>query len=150
MSKSWGTPTWIFFHTLAEHINPDFYIHNRDTIKKFIVSICNNLPCPECTKHAVQYNKFRLTDTNVENKEKLKLYFYKFHNAVNMRKNKPIFSDLNHYKTSKLGPAYSKFKHAYLQNNVLSRAFCDSLQRRSIINNLESFLLANKSNFTWL
>jgi hypothetical protein len=150
MSKSWGTPTWIFFHTFAEHIDPEFYIHNRDKIKNLIISICNNLPCPDCTKHAVQYNKFRLTDTNVENKEKFKLYFYKFHNSVNIRKNKPIFSDLNHYKTSRLGPAYLNFKRAYLQNNVLSRAFCDTLQRRNVINHIELFLIANKSRFTWL
>jgi hypothetical protein len=150
MSKSWGTPTWIFFHTLAEHINPEFYIHNRDIIKSFINSICNNLPCPECTKHAIQYNKFNLTNTNIENKEKLKMFFFNFHNTVNVRKNKPLFKDLHYYRNNKLSIAYLNFKRAYLRNNVLSRAFCDSLQRRSIIKNLDSFFLSNKSNFTWL
>lgn len=150
MSKSWGTPTWIFFHTFAEHIDPTFYKHNRDTIKKFIISICNNLPCPDCTKHAIQYNRFNLTITNIENKEKLKQYFFNFHNAVNVRKGYSIFKNYNIYKSSKLRTSYINFKRAYLRNNALSRAFCDSLQRKNIINNLESFLLANQSNFTWL
>lgn len=150
MSKTWGTPTWIFFHTFAEHINPEFYIHNRDKIKSFILSICNNLPCPECTKHATQYNKFNLTNTNIENKEKLKQYFFNFHNSVNKRKHKPNFTNYNQYKNYKLDAAYVNFKNAYLRNNVLSRSFCATLHRRNIINNLERFLIANKNHFMWL
>lgn len=150
MSKSWGTPTWTFFHTFAEHINPDFYIHNRDAIKTLIESICNNLPCPQCTSHAVKYNKFNLTNNNVATKERLKQYFFNFHNAVNVRKGKPVFKNYNMYSTSKLGPSYLNFKQAYNHNSLLSRSFCDTLQRKTITSNLEKFLITNKNGFVWL
>ena len=39
MSKSWGTPTWYFFHTLAEKIKENEY----DGIKGEVLSYIKNM-----------------------------------------------------------------------------------------------------------
>ena len=56
MSPSqWGPPTWIFFHTLAEKIKDDQYNVIGKQVIYYIIQICNNLPCPECSVHAKQF-----------------------------------------------------------------------------------------------
>lgn len=152
MAKSWGTPTWTFFHTFAENIDEEFYLHNRDTIMIFIKSICLNLPCQECSHHSSKYNKFHLTRNNVSDKNGLKKYFLDFHNNVNKRKNKSIFSvkDLDKYKNYKFSLAYLNFKNQYISNHGMNRGFMNTLQRKNIIKNLESFIVKNKTKFNWL
>lgn len=150
MAKYWGTPTWIFFHTLAEHIDPVFYQHNRDVIKTFIVNICNNLPCGECTTHASSYIKYNLTANNISTKENLKQFFFKFHNEVNRRTNKPLFTNYDTYKTYTLNTAFVNFRNAMTRNNTLNRGFSDSMHRRNVVNSIEVFLIRHKDKFTWL
>ena len=36
----WGEPTWFFFHTLAEKIDPVYYRNNYKEIWEFIKKIC--------------------------------------------------------------------------------------------------------------
>jgi hypothetical protein len=48
------------------------------------------LPCPFCTKHAIQY----LNNVNfnaISNKDDLRFLLHRFHNEVNRRKNVPEF-----------------------------------------------------------
>jgi len=149
MAKTWGTPTWYFFHSLAEHINEDFYKHNKDTIKDYIIKICTNLPCYECTKHAKQYIRYNLNSNSIGDKEKLKTFFFKFHNAVNKRIQKPEFTDFDKYKRANLIQVYNQFKHVFTRNSSLEKGFCDSLNRRNIIHSLDIFFKHNKANFKW-
>lgn len=149
MAKQWGTPIWNFFHCLAEHVNGDFYKHNKGTFKQFISLICNNLPCNECTKHATQYIKFNMTDNKIIDKERFKMFFFDFHNDVNRRKGKPIFTDYDKYKSMNLIDAYNTFKHEYTRNTNLNRGFCDRLQRNNLIISLQKFLSNNWQNFKW-
>ena len=78
MAKTWGTPTWYFFHSLAENVDKDFYKNNSETIKKYIINICSNLPCHECTKHAKSYLNKHLKNRRITNKEELKKFLFEF------------------------------------------------------------------------
>jgi hypothetical protein len=98
--KMWSRPTWFFFHGFAEKINENFYNNNYVLCWKYIIqNICENLPCPICKRHATEYVRF-IKHSDINTKEKLKLYLFKFHNDVNKSLSKPIYSyqDLHKYK----------------------------------------------------
>ena len=90
----WGEPTWFLFHTLAEKIKPEYFNTLRNKLFGFIKSICNNLPCPDCAKHATQYMN-RINFDAIVNKEQLKLLLFKFHNDVNGKKKYKLFEFTN-------------------------------------------------------
>ena len=81
----WGEPVWFFLHTMAEKVKPERFAIIRVELLQLITSICVNLPCPMCSKHAATY----LANTNInliQTKEQLIEFFYTFHNEVNKRK----------------------------------------------------------------
>ena len=87
----WGTFTWIFFHTLAEKIKPEFFNSHKSLIIDIIKKLCNNLPCPDCTQHA--YNLLNKSFiTNIKKKEHLIEFLRQFHNIVNIKLDKPQVS----------------------------------------------------------
>ena len=56
--EEWGNATWYLFHTLAYKLKD-----NRHDIVaimvEYIITICNQLPCPDCKEHALRYLKIR-------------------------------------------------------------------------------------------
>lgn len=90
----WGEPTWFLFHTLAEKIKPQYFNTLRNKLFGFIKSICNNLPCPDCAKHATQYMN-KINFDAIVNKEQLKLLLFKFHNEINSKKKYKLFEFTN-------------------------------------------------------
>ena len=68
--RRWAPPTWIFFHTFAAKINKTFFEQNRAQCLEIIKMICSCLPCPESTKHAIQFMK-RVNMHTVRTKEEL-------------------------------------------------------------------------------
>jgi hypothetical protein len=102
MSKNWGPCTWFLFHTLAEKIKEEQFNDNKETLIKLILRICDNLPCPDCAFHA-RKQMSNLNANSIKTKEDLKLMLHSFHNIVNQRLNKPVFTveELNNkYKLS--------------------------------------------------
>lgn len=148
MAKTWGSPTWMFFHTLAEKIRPEFYETQRGTIITFIQRICANLPCPVCREHAMAYTR-SLNERAVPTKQALQAYLFVFHNKVNERLKKPIFKDFDIYKTKSLRECYFRFEIEFLKNNILSRNFFDQQHRRNLIVQLRSYLSTNSPVFEW-
>jgi len=144
MSKTWGTPTWYFFHCFSEKVNADFFLKNKSIILSFIQGICYNLPCPDCTVHAKQYLKSHQLNS-ISNKEDLKKYFFNFHDSVNNRLYKGKFKDYDMYKNGNINNIFSYFKDKYGQNSLLNRGFSDSFQRKIILKNLESFMQNNST-----
>lgn len=117
MSESWGKPTWIFFHTMCEKIKEDNNSIFEELIS-YIVTICNSLPCPLCTKHAIDYMKKNKTN-KIKTKEELRKYLFNFHNEVNKMKNKPIFeySTLEKYKSESTILVYNTFNTRFFQSS---------------------------------
>ena len=91
MSKEqWGNASWFLFHTLAEKLKDEHISILPSLISQFS-NICNNLPCVECTNHASQY----INNTNIHSihsKELFIQFLNVFHNNVNMKLDKPIFT----------------------------------------------------------
>lgn len=148
MAKTWGTPTWQLFHTMAEQVQPEFYDAQRSQIVAFIKRICSLLPCPVCQKHAMEYTK-TLNDRVVPTKEHLKQYLFTFHNAVNERLKKPAFTNYEMYRTMKLREVFMAFERAFLRN-VASRKFYEQQHRRNLVVSMRSYFMSNAAAFIWL
>ena len=109
--NKWGPPIWIFFHTLAEKINPDKFNEVFPTLFNFITRICRVLPCPDCSQHATQFLS-RVNPQGVRDKNDFKNIMHIFHNAVNRRKNKPPFEVAGletMYKNNNVVVSYNNF-----------------------------------------
>ena len=150
MSKYWATPTWYFFHSFAEHIDDDFYKENKTIICDMLRGICLNLPCYDCTSHAVQYTKHTLLPKYVSDKERLKEYFFTFHNSVNMRTGKGQFTDYDMYKSSKLEYITKLFVNRFGGYKNSQKGFSDTLNRRRKCSEITDFLKNNSKYFRWL
>lgn len=88
----WGPSLWNFLH-LSSMYYPETpsYIVRENTVN-FINSIPYTLPCMECRIHASNYiQQFDLSKVAMS-RDNLFLFYFNFHNAVNARKNKPIFT----------------------------------------------------------
>jgi len=89
--ETWGNNIWYLFHSLAHKIREDKFEFQKNNIIFIIKTICNTLPCPDCSKDAT--NMLNKIDFNaIKNKSDLKLFFFNFHNAINAKLNKPQFS----------------------------------------------------------
>lgn len=118
----WGTYTWILFHWIAENIKDNFFDNERKKILQLIGSICNNLPCPNCREHAIEYIK-SYPFTYIKTRTDLKNYIYHFHNVVNMRSKKPYFpySILDKYKIVNTRLLFDSWNHHFTYSNDIQR-----------------------------
>ena len=81
----WGEPTWFLFHTMAEKVKPQYFSEIRVELLNIIYTICSNLPCPDCAKHATEYMN-GINFNTIVTKRDLQLMLFNFHNEVNRRK----------------------------------------------------------------
>jgi hypothetical protein len=86
----WGEPTWFLFHTIAEKIKPEFFQDLKADLLNIIFTICTNLPCPDCARHATAYMN-GINFKTIGTKEALQTMLWRFHNEVNKRKGVPEF-----------------------------------------------------------
>jgi len=86
----WGEPIWTLFHTMAQKIDPKEFSRLRTEIFDLIRTVCNSLPCPDCTAHASQYVN-QVNWAAIQSKEDLANMLFAFHNSVNQRKGYPAF-----------------------------------------------------------
>lgn len=144
----WGEPTWFFFHTLAEKIDPVYYRANYSEIWSFIKKICANLPCPYCKNHAMNYIK-TINERNVLTKEGLKNVLYEFHNDVNIRtgKGKTNKEVLNKYKKANTYKIFALFERRFFHSYIGTKTFTDWIKNElkqeyyKFCNKIESHIL---------
>ena len=146
MTKYWGPPTWLFMHSFIQLMSDDLYTQNITKIIQFIKSICSLLPCPDCKVHAVVYTK-NLNPRLVPTKEHMAYYLFKFHNDVNKRTGKPIFTNFKQYETAKLQVIFKNFDNAF--NRGTNRNFAQSLARKELVKKIRDFINSNNNKFTW-
>jgi len=84
----WGAPTWFLFHTMAEKIKPEYFQEVRMDLLNIIYTICANLPCPDCAKHAIAHLN-SINFNAIQSKDALRFMLFQFHNEVNKRKGYP-------------------------------------------------------------
>lgn len=148
MTREWGPPTWYFFHTFAEKINPEFYQQHIPYILQLFKNICAVLPCPTCQQHATQYMS-KIQVKHVLTKEKFREMLWTFHNAVNQRLKKPLFTkkELEVYKTANLRKITSLFQYHMYRNFSLNRGFSEQMYRRKVTKTAIDFIVSNQGMF---
>tara|TARA_B100001093_G_scaffold197137_1_gene189451 strand:- start:10637 stop:11083 length:447 start_codon:yes stop_codon:yes gene_type:complete len=124
MSKRWGTPTWYFLHCIVEKINVNYYNKIHGEVRNLIINIFQNLPCPYCKNHALNYIK-KKNIYKIKTKEEMKMYLFNFHNEVNKRLNHRIQekSILDMYKKMNFVKVYNYFDKEFFYSNPLQKTF---------------------------
>jgi hypothetical protein len=150
MVSRWGPPTWCLFHTMCEKIKDDDNFKDfSGQLFYFIKRICRVLPCPDCSQHALTFLA-KVNINGVRNKEDLKNIMFIFHNAVNRRKNKPPFSNLqltDTYSNNDIIVVYNNFIkefHTKGNMNLISEAF----QRQLTIREFRKWFMTNIYKFS--
>ena len=96
----WGPITWKALHCLTIKIKDEYFLYQKDDLINIIISMMSNLPCPNCTAHALglikKYNLKRIND-----KQLLIRALFMIHNDVNKRLKKSLF------KYESVEPTYS-------------------------------------------
>ena len=150
MQNPWGRIIWIFFHTLAEKINADFFEEHIDTCLAIVINICTNLPCPICSIHARQFLQKHKIKQLVKTKEDFKRYLFMFHNRTNvmLRKKSPTIDILDIYKRAVFHKVASAFYKTYNSKSSFNRAYADNLSRSHTAKNTMDFLKNNYKFFS--
>ena len=144
----WGEPFWILFHVLAEKVKESEFSRIRAGLLNLVFTICSNLPCPECTAHAVQYLN-GINFNTVHTKDDFKQMMYAFHNSVNIRKNYPLFpkEGLDKYKYGNVIPIIENFMRFFLINHKNFHLLADDIQRRRISEGVKAWFRDNIGAF---
>uniref|UniRef100_A0A6C0ER43 thiol oxidase n=1 Tax=viral metagenome TaxID=1070528 RepID=A0A6C0ER43_9ZZZZ len=143
----WGPAIWKLFHTLAENVNDLQYNYIGKSLFYQIVRICQYLPCPDCSKDATNF----LSKTNIDNlktKLDLKNMLYLFHNYVNLKKRKPLFSysNLEIYANYNLGLVINNFISVYNTKGNM-KLLSESFQRQFVIKDFKIWINNNIKYF---
>jgi hypothetical protein len=133
--STWGPPTWIFIHTLAEKIKDDSFPIIGQHVIASIIQICNNLPCPECAQHAKEFWS-KVNISTIKTKMDLVKVLFVFHNTVNKRKGlRPFkYDSLKYYQTRNVIETYNAFSRSFNTKgnmNLISESFHRNLFLRS-------------------
>ena len=104
----WGNNIWYLFHTLSYKIKEESFLILKNDLIEIFKNICKNLPCPDCSKDAM--NVIGKIDFNTVNtKENFKLMLFNFHNYVNRKLKKKEF---------KYEDFDNKYKNANIHNLI--------------------------------
>lgn len=143
----WGPPIWAFFHTLAEKVNEDYFLNIKNSMFFIIKRICKFLPCPDCSQHASIFLA-KIDINKIKNKLDFKNMLYVFHNTVNKRKKKLLFSyvKLDTYKNYNIGLVFNHFMSVYHTNGNMN-LIAESFQRKLLIKDLKDWLIKNHHFF---
>ena len=87
----WGSAIWYFFHGIAEKINPEKFTDQKNNLFKILEIVCSNLPCPDCSEHALKEIR-KININNITSQEIYKELLLEFHNRVNTRIKHPLFT----------------------------------------------------------
>lgn len=141
MSNYWGQITWLLIHSLYELINQEQFNKYYLEINKQVLNILNLLPCEYCREHAKQYIKINKFNINEKDLNKMKNFFYKFHNDVNIRLNKSVFYNYEIYKNANIKNIYHNFSILFPKNTYNIRSLGTNLHRKFVVENLKKLLL---------
>ena len=145
--STWGPPTWLFMHTLAEKIKEDSFPVIGSQLILILIQICNNLPCPECAIHAKQFWS-KVKTANIKTKTDLINLLFVFHNIVNKRKRFPPFKydSLAYYKSKNVIDTYNLFSRNFNTNGNMN-LINDSFHRSRMMSSLRGWLMGNLTHF---
>ena len=146
----WGEPFWNLFHVLAEKVHESEFSRIRVDFLNIIYLICSNLPCPDCTTHAVHYLN-GINFNAIKSKEELKSMLFNFHNSVNARKDYPIFprGELeNKYRSGNTSLIIDTFLYHFKSRPYSVRLFVDTLHRERVMKQIVKWFQMNITCFS--
>jgi hypothetical protein len=149
VDMTWGKAYWLFFHTIAVKIKPEYYLQYRDHLFGIVTEICNNLPCPNCAQHASEYIK-KIDVKSLKTKDDFIMCLFIFHNSVNKRKSFPEFSvdELrSKYSTANLKNIINYFIHYYRMDYRSIRMIADTMHRQRSATRILQWLQSNVNLF---
>jgi len=146
--STWGPPTWLFIHTLAEKIKDTSFPVIGPQLILILIQICNNLPCPECALHAKHFWA-KVKTANIRNKIDLINLLFVFHNMVNKRKQIPPFKyeGLQYYKSKNVIDTYNLFSRNFNTKGNMN-LINESFHRNMMLASLRSWLMQNLTHFS--
>jgi len=145
----WGKPFWTLFHVMAEKVKESDFQRIRAELLSLIYLICSNLPCPDCTTHAVTYLN-GINFNAIKTKEDLKNMLFEFHNSVNARKGYALFprSDLERkYRSGTTRVIIENFLDHFKSRPYSVRLFTDTLHRDRVMKKLITWFESNITCF---
>jgi len=145
----WGNVTWHLFHTLAYRLK-DEYKNEIPNLYNIILEICHNLPCPECKQHAISYFKKINKSYVISSKENLINFLWKFHNDVNIRLRKSIFSKEQHnelYSKVSVYKIVMNFINIMNENTRNFRMMPANASRINCITKFRTYIMENKHKY---
>jgi hypothetical protein len=134
MTIIWSHPTWSLFHiTTANLIEESFDEKFKNECIDLFTKICNAIPCMFCRVHAAEYMK-TINRDEIKTARDLELFFWKFHNEVNERSKKEVFTEekLVTYKQKNINIIKNEFKdvlYMYYRNEELLNEFNTFMQQ---------------------
>lgn len=142
----WGAPTWTFLHTLVEQFKDTSFRAMRQELFRIIFTICTNLPCPICSKHAQEYLS-KININSIQTKQDMIHMIFVFHNEVNKRKSVAQFpiDGLDKYKSGNYKAITNNFivhfqektKNVHLIADEMYRQRNIAIVKRWIVDNID-------------
>jgi len=145
----WGEPIWFLFHTLAQKVKEDAFPEIRKELFQVIITICDNLPCPDCANHAMQYMK-GINFHVIQTKKDLIDMLFQFHNSVNARKGYPAFlyADLeSKYTLANTIPIIQNFMKHFNKPNYSGRVGVNNFHKSRAVSYLTTWFSNNIKYF---
>jgi hypothetical protein len=143
MKKSiWGPAIWKLLHVLAHKLKDDSFPTAGKQLFYYIIRICNNLPCPDCAKHATAFLN-KLNPSLLKSKGDLIQTLHIFHNSVNKRTDKPLQPEsiLSQYENENIIHVFNNFIAVFNTHN--NKLLADNLQRKFILRDFKRWFLSN-------
>jgi hypothetical protein len=140
------------YHTLAYHIkdaNPTAFETAKTKFLEFAFRIATNLPCPECSQHATQYIR-NINPALIKTKEQLNLFFIDFHNTVNRRKGKPVFTKEEayaKYQTANVRLVIEYFFQIYGKKTVNVKLMVNNFHKDILLSEFRAWIVHNAFMF---
>lgn len=102
--RFWGPSTWRFLHCVSLSYPKHPSIDRKHMMNAFLIGFCGLLPCDSCSHHCLNYIlKNPLTEKELENMDnEIPRRFFRMHNMVNKRLEKPHFSYADFFREYKV------------------------------------------------
>ena len=139
--EEWGNAVWLLFHTLGEKLTDSYIENNNSQLKRIIMLICQNLPCPDCASHAMETLKNANLDS-IKTKDHLKYFFWSFHNIVNHKIGNPIveYDYLAIYTRAVPRNVVINFQKKFYNRPYNDKLLIDSFQMQGVKKQIDSQL----------
>ena len=148
MSNTWGTITWYLLHGLSRKIKIDKFDDIIDSFIHIFIELLNNLPCPECSMHALLFIS-KVNFQNIKKKEDLENILFELHNHANKNIKRPLenISILKMYDKLNLPKTVQSFNQVFNTNGNMV-LLTQTYHRNIFIRRFNAWFNQNKDNFT--